>query len=53
MMMRVLSATLAVDGCTPINWRKDVAEDILEGASCLYLVLFCLRMFKGLSTTSV
>jgi hypothetical protein len=29
MMMRVLSATLAVDGDTPINSRKDVAEDII------------------------
>jgi hypothetical protein len=31
MMMRVLSATLAVDGCMPMSWRKEVAEDMIDG----------------------
>jgi hypothetical protein len=43
MMMRVLSATLAVDGDMPINWRKDVAEDMIRDVECLQMVLVWLE----------
>lgn len=48
MIMRVLSATLAVDGCTPISSRNDVAEDMIEG-----VVWFGSRISDSRSSTTL